>query len=105
MSNRINKINQLLLKELAQLIHQEFPGKFITVIAVETTLDIKNAKVWVSVLSQDEETILKELEEKKGSFQSYLGKKLFIKTIPKISFSIDKSPERVAKIEELLKKT
>lgn len=104
MSNRINKVNQLLLEELAKLIREELGEKLVTVLAVDTSADLKNAKVWISVFGQNEEEILKELEDKTVFFQSFLGKKLFIKNIPKLSFFVDKSSQRIAKIEQLLKK-
>lgn len=103
MSRRIDKFNQLLLQELAYLIQKEFTGKMITVTDVETALDLKTSKVWVSVYQGNNQEILRQLQDKAPYFQSYLGKKLFIKNIPKLSFLIDKSPERVAKIEELLR--
>lgn len=106
MTNRINKINQLLLEELAKLIQEEQFEELITVTAVETASDLKNAKVWLSIFGhQSEEKVLKKVVEKASYFQSYLGKKLFIKNIPRLSFCIDKSGQRVAKIEELLSKS
>ncbi|MCX6806918.1 MAG: ribosome-binding factor A [Candidatus Berkelbacteria bacterium] len=105
MTNRINKVNQLLLEELACLIQDDFQGKMVTVSAVDTSLDLKSCKVWFSSCLVDVKQIQKELQKRAYSYQSYLGKKLFIKTIPKITFLIDKSPERVAKIEALLKKS
>jgi len=104
MSRRLDKVNQLLLEQLAKLIQEEFSGQLVTVTNVETAADLKSAKVWISVYNQDEEEILSQLAKKAPYFQGYLGKKLFIKNIPKLSFFIDKSLERVAKIEELLEK-
>jgi ribosome-binding factor A len=105
MPNRINKINQLLQEELAKLIQEEGFEELITVTAVETASDLKNARVWLSIFSQNQEEVLKKVIEKAPHFQSYLGKKLFIKNIPRFSFCIDKSGQRLAKIEELLSKS
>jgi len=104
MSKRINKINQLLQQELAKLIQREMQGQLVTVTAVETALDLKTSKVWISVYLQDGNEIVKQLKTKAPYFQSYLGKKLVIKNIPKLSFHLDKSQQHVDKIEKLLKK-
>jgi ribosome-binding factor A len=105
MSNRINKVNQLLQEELAKLIQEGGFEELITVTAVETTPDLKNARVWLSIFSQNQEEVLKKVIERTSYFQSYLGKKLFIKNIPRLSFCIDKSGQRVARIEEILSKS
>jgi len=102
MTKRIERINQLLLEELARLIQEEFVGQFVTVTAVETTPDLKNSTVWISTYQQDEKKILEHLAEKIPFFQSYLGRKLFLKNIPRLSFELDRSFQRAAKIDKIL---
>lgn len=103
MSKRIEKINQLLQRELANLIQEDFSGQLVTVTAVETSADLKQCKVWVCSYLQTEENILKELTQKASGYQSYLGKKLFIKQMPKLLFVWDKSIQQAAKIDKILK--
>jgi ribosome-binding factor A len=100
---RLKSLNQLIQKELAQLIEQEFAPHFVTVTEVETTPDLLNAKVWIAVFQDSPEEILKQLENRRSEFQSILGKKLFIKNIPCLHFLLDHSAAKVARIEKLLK--
>ena len=104
MSKRIIKINHLILKELAFLIQREFPEKFITVISVETTADLKQAKVWVSHYGQKDGQVLDLLQGEAVPFQTALSKKLFIKNFPRLIFVIDKSAEYMEKVDRLLHK-
>lgn len=103
MSIRIKKVNQLLLKELANLLEQEFAGDFITIVDLETSKDLKKAKVWISCFGKEESDVIKKLEEKEGYFRSYLGKRLFIKNIPQLSFLIDKGSRQAARVEAILR--
>src|SRR3989337_3644762 len=101
MSRRINKVNQVIQKELAKLIQEEFSNDLITITFVETALDLKSAKVWFTAFKNEKEAT-KKLSKKAYELQRLLGSKLFIKNIPKLSFHLDKSNERVAKIEKIL---
>jgi len=103
MTSRIDKINQLLQEQLARIIQEDFEGKFITVTAVETTLDLKEARVWISIFNEKED-ILSQVNSKASKYQTFLGKKLFIKNIPHLDFRLDKSSKRVAKIDHILSK-
>jgi len=102
MSKRISKVNQVIKEELARLIQKKFAPKFITVTDVETSLDLSYAKIWISVYNENTKKVLQELAHAAPNFQTYLGKKLFIKNIPKLTFRLDKSAERVEKIDKLL---
>lgn len=108
MLNRMDKVNELLKQELAFLIESEIsePNIFVTVTACQAAADLKTASIFVSVIGEEgaEKRILKELEKKRNYFQKEIGKKFFIKNIPRLSFKIDKTQERIAKIEEVLER-
>jgi len=102
MSRRLNKINQLLKEELSKLIQEGTEEEIVTLTMVETSPDLKQSKIWISVLGDKPEKVLLKLQEKAGIFQSFLGQKLFIRQIPKLIFIMDKNQERIAEIEKLL---
>ncbi len=107
MSHRIEKINELILQQLSQIIQREFFGHFgiISINAVHTSPDIKNAKVYVSVLDKSESNkIINQLQKKSGYLEHRLIKKLTLRLIPKLEFALDSSIGKVDKIEELLAK-
>jgi len=52
MSKRLDRVNELLRREISAVIQREFEwqGSLVTVSAVDVTQDLKEAKVFVSVL-------------------------------------------------------
>jgi ribosome-binding factor A len=103
-SERLEKINRLLYKEISQLLEDEFRGQFISVTAVETSADLSASKVWVSIyLQKDPESVLNEIQKKAPFFHFCLKKRLALKTIPHLQFILDHSLERTAKIDQILK--
>ncbi len=102
MSDRIRKINEL-IREQASFAISEIIGKenFITVTAIETARDLKNATIWVSLFT-DAEKGMAELNSHKSEIQHYITSKMATKYTPKIEFKLDHSPEYVDKIERLL---
>lgn len=103
MSDRIRKINELIREEAGKAIEEVIGGEdFITVKAVETSRDLKNARIWVSVMG-DEAHALENLKNHKSEIQHAITSKMYTKYTPKIEFEVDRSQAYVEKIDELLK--
>jgi len=101
----MEKINELIKRELSLLVQDEFASSLglIIIQLVETGKDIKNAKVFVSILDKTKNEIaIKKLQGKAFEFQKLLAKKLSTKNIPKLEFVIDESQDKVNRVEELL---
>lgn len=107
MGARQRKIEELLRKEISDILLREFKDPrlgFITITDTEVSTDIKFAKVFVSVYGNQEEqekqfAILKNAERFiRGAF----GKRIRMKTLPEIEFKLDTSAERGVRIMELL---
>jgi ribosome-binding factor A len=78
---------------------------FVTVTAVRTSPDLRQARVFVSVLG-DEETraaSLAGLESAIGFLQRRVASELRLKHTPTISFAYDDSVDRSMRINELLR--
>ena len=105
-TNRQERVNSLLIQYLGEIINREieFPeGIFITIVKVETSSDMKHAKVWISVLPDKYRgAALSVLHKKKKIIQQNLNKKITMKFFPKIEFSVDTTEEYAAGIEALL---
>ena len=102
---RMEKINSLLIQELACLVSREiaFEDAMITISYVECSGDLKQAKVGVSILPENKSgTALRELNKKNNSFYKELKKKLRLKKIPKFIWTIDTREKRAADIEKLI---
>ncbi len=107
MSRRIERINQLIKKELGRIFLEEFDlprDILLTVMKVETTPDLLQAKIWLSVFPDSKrKEIFKILDKKKSKIRRFLGKKIALKIMPRLEFLVDKSEEKRDTINRLLK--
>jgi len=105
---RSQRVSDLIREEVADIImyHLKDPRiGFITVTGVDMTDDLKLARVFVSILKEeDRELTLAILNDAKPFFRSALGKRLKMKFTPAIEFRLDTSIEYGYKIDRLLKK-
>lgn len=106
MSKRIAQVNSLLESELSQILIRELElpkNCLATLTRVKTTQDLREARVWISILPEGEtRRVFKELNKKKKEIQNLLYKKLFIKPLPKLEFKIDKTEVDASRMEQLL---
>jgi len=105
---RIQRLNELIKEELGKILLREgnFPkGIFVTITRVETSPNLSEAKVWISVLPEDQaEKIVKTLNKRIYFFQQKINKILRMKIVPKIRFLVETKTKQAARIEELLEK-
>ncbi len=106
MSKRIPRVNQLIKKEISQILLREieFPeDTLVTVTRVETSVDLNQAKVYLSCLSENKTTkVLQILDRKIYDLQQILNKRLRMRPIPRIKFVKEKETKEAGKIEEIL---
>jgi len=106
--NRIQRVNELIKEEVSQLLLKEvdFPEKILaTVTRVETSVDLKQAKVYISVIPEEEiSKVIKILNNKIYDIQQKLNKRLTMRIVPRIKFVEEKKTAEAARIEELLEK-
>lgn len=100
-NDRISKVNELIKDQLSIIIHQIFPDDIFSVTQVRTSKDLGYAKIWVSVLNHDEKFI-KDLQNKRGYVRRELGKKIILKKLPELNFTLDKTEDKSTRIEVLL---
>lgn len=76
---------------------------FITVTSVSVSPDLKNAKIYVSLLeSSKKNEAMKGLESAKKFIRGHLGDKLELRAVPEISFHFDESLEKASKLWNLM---
>ncbi len=77
---------------------------FVTVTRVKLSADLRQAKIYISVLGSEQakRESMRALVRASGFLRRRLGQNLHIKRIPAIAFSIDEPPEPGNKIEQLL---
>ena len=106
-SNRIGRINEEIQRELAdQLRHLKDPrvsSGMVSVTRVDTTGDLRYARVYVSALNKNQEKeILKGLKSASGFLRRELGRALQLRYTPELQFIADDSIQYGAHILELL---
>ena len=106
-SNRIGRINEELQRELASLIPTVKDPRvtgMISVTAVDTTPDLKYAKIYISILNpQDGNQVVKGLTSASGYLRRELGHNLRLRNTPELSFVLDGSIDQGARILEMLR--
>jgi ribosome-binding factor A len=108
MSYRVLRVGELIKQELCPLIDKEInrkPDTLITVTSIDVPKDLGIANVRVSVYPESEMAdMFKELEKAKGEFQTILGKKLYMKPVPKLNFVKDHGLVNADIVDKELKK-
>ena len=104
---RIGRINEEIQKELAAQIRTlkdpRVQEAMISITGVETTGDLRYAKVYISVLEKERgKDVLKGLKSAGGFLRRDLGKKLQLRYTPELVFSLDDSIDKGAKMYALL---
>lgn len=107
MSDRINKVNELVRKHVDDIILKDLSlkdGVFITIAKVDTSPDLRYTRVFVSIFPEKEISYaLKTLSKEIFDIQGKLNKKLSMRPLPKIEFRLDMTESEADKIEKLLK--
>ncbi|MDQ0198604.1 30S ribosome-binding factor RbfA [Neobacillus ginsengisoli] len=107
MSHRANRVGEQMKKELGDIISRKIKDPrigFVTVTDVEVTGDLQQAKVYISVLGDDEqkENTLKGLAKAKGFIRTEIGHRIRLRKTPEIIFEFDESIDYGNRIENLL---
>ncbi|MDO8668657.1 MAG: 30S ribosome-binding factor RbfA [bacterium] len=106
MPRNIERLNEQLKEELANLIIKEVPltNGLITVCFVNCSPDLKYAKVAISVLPEKfGPSVLRKMHKLSGQFSRTLRNRLKIRQIPKFNWVFDSTESEAAKIEAVLK--
>jgi ribosome-binding factor A len=105
-TNRIEKLNSIIQQQVGMTLKDtiDTAGGLVTVSRVETSGDARWAKVWISIVGGDDDTILKSIDKNLYDIQGELNRQLGMKMTPRLQFFLDTSPRYVQHIDELIKK-
>ena len=106
-TSRMRRINEVLREVVGATIATELSDPrigFVTVTSVETSPDLRTAKVYVSVLGSEEEreASLAALHSSHGVIQSKIAAETRMKRTPTLSFHYDETVEQGVRISRLL---
>jgi ribosome-binding factor A len=107
MSQRTDRIDELLRQEIGGIITKEVADPrigFATITKVETTPDLRHARVWVSVIGQEREraATIAALGRAMPFVRHELGRSLRLKRIPDLHIQLDDTAERGTRVLQLL---
>jgi ribosome-binding factor A len=107
MSQRTDRVDELLRQEIGSIVSRDVADPrigFATITSVETTPDLRHAKVWVSVIGQpdEREATVAALRRAMPFVRHELGTRLRIKRIPDLHVHLDDTAERGTRLLQLL---
>jgi len=107
MTERMRRVNEALREVIAAAIASELEDPrigFVTVTAVDTSPDLRRARVHVSVLGDeaDRERTLAGLTSSHGLIQAAIAREMRLKRTPTLTFEYDDGPERGIRLTQLL---
>jgi ribosome-binding factor A len=107
MNNRIGRINEDIQRELSSLIRKVKDPRvqqgMISITGVDTTGDLRYAKVYISILgSVDEKELKKGLKSASPWLRRELGNILTLRYTPELIFERDSSMEYGAHIAKII---
>ncbi len=97
------EIQKVLGERLVRGLRDPLPG-FVTIRAVEVTSDFAHAKVFVSVFGSDaqKQGAIEGLRAQRGILRKEIGGKVRLRLTPELTFVLDESGERAARVHALL---
>lgn len=107
-NRRPDRVAEAIREEIATFIHEGVKDPRVspltTVTGVDVTRDLGHAKVYISVMGTDEEreATLVGLASLAGSLRGRVGRALRLRVAPELTFKVDESIARAARIETLL---
>ena len=106
-SNRIGRINDEIRRELSELLRSvkdpRVSGSMLTITHVDTTTDLRYARVYVTALDRTgEKDLMKGLKSASGFLRRELGHRLDLRYTPELQFIADDSIAHGAHILDML---
>lgn len=104
---RINKINEEMRRELSAILREVKDSRIpmmTSIVAVNVANDLSYAKVYVSVMGDEEvqKKALEGLKSASGFIRREAGRKMTIRHTPELIFELDRSIEHGAHINEVI---
>ena len=106
MSNRLLRVNQLMQREISAYLHKRYSSEAvaITITSVEVTGDLREAKIYYSVIGGEPEAKKagKWLVGRRDEIRETIAKNVILRHVPLLAFVHDNHAPRTLRIETLL---
>ena len=106
---RVEKLQELIKQEMSKMLLREIKDPrigFVTVTDVEVTGDLREAKIYVSIMGGEEQiqSSLEGLHSALGFIRREIGRRIRLRFTPEISFALDNSLDYGEHIQKILLK-
>lgn len=107
-SRRADRVAEAIRTEVATFLAEDVKDPrikaFVTVTGVDVTRDLRQARVYVSLMGDDADraSTLEGLGHLAPHLRSHIGKALRLRVAPELQFRVDDSIARAARIDSLL---
>ena len=106
MGQRMVRVSELVKREISEILHTRYQSEsvYITITDVRVSADLRNARVYYSVLGGEQESnsartfLAREVRE----IRRIVGKRIVLKYLPALEFVYDESMERGAHLNFLI---
>ena len=106
MSARMRRVDEAVREVLGHAVTELKDPRvgFVTVTEVRTSGDLRHARAYVSVFGtpEEQEASLEGLRSAHGVLQGAIARELRMKRTPALTFELDTTAERAARMEKLL---
>jgi ribosome-binding factor A len=101
-SNRIVRINELVQREISDILRQRHTAESvsITVSEVRVSPDLRDGRVFVAILGDQDAVAdrFRWLKARAPEIREELSKRIVLKFLPRLTYVLDKSSDRVARL-------
>ncbi|MDB6168263.1 MAG: ribosome-binding factor [Verrucomicrobia bacterium] len=106
MSNRTLRVNELIQRELSAILRQRHQSEAvaITITEVRVAPDLRDARVFVSVVGDEDfvEQKLRWLRSRSRELHRELGRRIVLKYLPRFTYVLDQSVARSSRLLSLI---
>ena len=105
-SHRVHRVREQLHRVLSDIVRalKDPRAQFVTVVDVEVTADLRNVKLFFSVLGSEDEInqALEALENARGHIRREVSRRVELRHTPEIAIVYDPTSERAAHLTEII---
>lgn len=109
MSNRTIRVNELIQRELSDILHRRYQSESValTITEVRVAPDLRDARLFISIIGNEDfvEKKLRWFRAKLPDLRLELGQRIVLKFMPRFTVTLDKSTVRgnriLAALDEL----
>lgn len=106
MTERIERVNELLKSEVGALLLRELDvpqGALVTVTRVAATPNLQQARIYISVMPEEKrKEVFGMLRRQVYEIQQQLNKRLYMRPVPRIQWMPEEKTKEAQEVEQIL---